>query len=164
MLAIADQAALPPATVYHYFESRLAIFASLVERTMAQVDAELEQHISRLASSSERFSSAALLLQMYAAYRQAPGYVYVLQVLSAEPSLRNIIRASNQRIADVMAAMLVQKASISPERAARVAWIISESSEQVLQKALSEPDDEANAMMQELIEVVDVLFQHYVKS
>lgn len=160
MLVIAEEAGLAPATVYHYFESRLAIFAALVERTMTQVDDILAQHLTDFADS-QAVSSAPLLTYLHAAYRQAPGYVQLLQVLSAEPSLRSIVQASNQRIAQVLADMLVRRAQLTSERAARIAWIISESCEQVLQEALLIPDDQADLLMQELVEMVDVLFEHY---
>lgn len=161
MLAIAEQASLPPATVYHYFESRLAVFAALVERTMAQVDADLERHIERFAASQEA-SAGPLLNHLHAAYRQAPGYVQVLQTLRAEPALRDIIRASNQRIAGVLTAVLAQRTALHAERAARVAWILSESCEQVLQEALVAPPETAEALMQELVVIVDALFRHYL--
>lgn len=163
MLAIAEQAALPPATVYHYFESRLAVFAALAERTMAQVDDELEQYIGQFAASGQ-VSAAALLKHLHEAYRQAPGYVQILQALRAEPALHHIISASNQRMAGVIASTLEQRARLGRERASRVAWIISEVCELVLQKALGSEAEEADAIMQELIEMLDVLFQHYVTS
>jgi hypothetical protein len=99
---------------------------------------------------------------LFRAYREAPGYAQVLQVLSAEPSLRDIVQASNRRIANGLADMLVRRADLPFERAERVAWIISESCEQVLQQALASNPEQAEALMQELIEIVDVLFAHYV--
>lgn len=163
MLAIAEEAGLPPGTVYHYFESRLAVFAALAEQTMAQVDEELEQFIGQLAVS-EQVSAAALLKHLHEAYRQAPGYVQILQALRAEPALRPIIAASNQRIAEAIAAILAERAALPLERATRIAWIISEVCELVLQEALGSTQDEADRLMAELTEMLDVLFHHYVTS
>lgn len=163
MLAIAERAGLPPATVYHYFESRLAVFAALAERTMAQVDDELARHIERFSSAGD-VAAGPLLHHLHAAYRQAPGYVLVLQALRAEPSLREVVRASNQRIADVLTHVLQERTRLSAQRAARVAWILSESCEQVLQEALVAEPDVAAELMQELVIIVDTLFRHYTTT
>jgi AcrR family transcriptional regulator len=161
MLAIADMAAVPPATVYHYFENRLAVFSALAARTMESADAELTQLLGVFAASAE-LGSTVLLTTLYQAYRNDPAYVQVLRVLRAEPSLQELVRASNQRVADVLAGVLQQRTSLPSTRAVRIAWMLSESCEQILQAALVAEEKEAKALLAELIEMIDALIQHYL--
>lgn len=158
---IAEEAGMPVATIYHYFENRLGIFAALAKRTMDRVDAGLAMELHVL-SETPKPDWRQVLGALYAAYRDTPGYVAVLRALRAEPALRQLMRISNERIAQVIAGLLQSRVSLPPERAARIAWIISEACEQVLQQALLEPG-EADALLDELASIVDVLFRHYVQ-
>lgn len=161
--AIARAAGTTPATVYHYFENRLAVFAALARRTMAEVDATLTVSLAAL-GDSEALDSGALLSTLYRAYRDAPGYVAVLRALRAEPTLGELVRESNARMAEVIAAMLARRTRLAPARAARVAQILSEVCEQVVQAALMAGADEAAELIGEMAEMLDVLFRHYVAA
>ncbi|RZU48036.1 TetR family transcriptional regulator [Fluviicoccus keumensis] len=162
ILAIAARAGVPPATVYHYFENRLAIFAALAKRIMDAVDAEL------LAVLAEKLEAAApdfrtILQGLFDAYAQAPGYVPVLGAMRAEPALQALVRESNQRSAVFIAGLLQHRTRLPPERAQRIAWIISEECETVLQEALTSLPDQARALLDEKAEMVEVLFRHYAR-
>ncbi|MGH8494293.1 MAG: TetR/AcrR family transcriptional regulator [Moraxellaceae bacterium] len=163
MLAIAEAAAMPAATVYHYFENRLAVLAALAERTMLAVDAELQQRMQHSVQQKD-FSAHELLQTLYQAYREAPGYVLILRALRAEPVFDALVRESNQRGADVIVALLAERTALPRARTARVAWMLSEFCEQILQAALMADAREAKAMLAELTEMVDVLFQHYLQQ
>lgn len=159
MLAIAEAAAMPAATVYHYFESRLAVLAALAERTMVAVDTQLQQHMQQL--QKQDFSVRELLQALYQAYREAPGYVVILRALRAEPVFEGLVQESNRRGADMVVSLLAKRTRLSRVRAARIARILSEFCEQILQAALMAEPREAKALLDELTEMVDVLFQHY---
>lgn len=159
MLAIAEAAAMPAATVYHYFESRLAVLAALAERTMVAVDTQLQQHMQQL--QQQDFSVRELLQALYQAYREAPGYVVILRALRAEPVFEGLVQESNRRGADMVVSLLAKRTRLSRVRAARIARILSEFCEQILQAALMAEPREAKALLDELTEMVDVLFQHY---
>lgn len=160
ILAIAEAAGVPPATVYHYFENRLAVFAALARRTMAGVDAMLTRRLAEFAEQ-EAFASLALLEALHGAYRDAPGYVSVLRTLRAEPALQEVVRESNLRMAEAIAAALVQRTPLPAARARRVGWILSEACEQVVEAALMAEAREARALIAEMAEMVDVLLAHY---
>jgi len=157
--AIAQRAGVPPATVYHYFENRLAVFVALAERTMASVDERLTRTLTEIAQSAHP-DWRQVLATLYAAYRDAPGYVAVLRALRAEPAAQEVMRASNERMAAVIAEVLTAHTRLPSGRARRVAWIISGICEQVLQQALLS-QDEAEDWMDEVAEMLDVLLRHY---
>lgn len=161
MQAIADTAALTLPSVYHYFENRLAVFAALAERTMLTVDSNLATQLSDFADSTEQ-SSRHLLETLFGLYQQSAGYIPLLMVLRAEPSLQDLVRESNRRIADVLSDVLVRRTTLSPQRAQRIGWILSESCEQILQAALLANQEEGKELLDELIEMVDALLQHYI--
>lgn len=158
--AIAEEAAIPPATVYHYFENRLAIFAALAKRIMDDVDRGLMDLLQKQLTAP--VPNLRLILQaLFQAYKQAPGYVQVLSVLRAEPALQEMVHESNQRVADLLAQLLVGCTALPPERTRRIAWIMSESTEIVLQAALMADADEAQALLDEHSVIVECLFAHY---
>lgn len=161
MLAIAEAAGLPTPTVYHYFENRLAIFTALAERTMAGVDDDLTERLNAMITA-EDLGSRPLLMALYQAYHDAPGYVQLLGVLRSEPSLQDVLQASTRRVAEVMAGVLVERTTLKPDRAGRVAKILSESCDLVILSALTSRDEEATALMDEIIEIIDTLVVHYM--
>lgn len=158
--AIAREAGTTPATLYHYFENRLAVFAALARRTMAEVDAALTLRLTALAAAGE-VHSGELLTTLYQAYRDAPGYVPVLAALRAEPALQELVHESNGRMAEVIADLLARRTRLAPDRAQRVARLLSEVCEQVLQAALMAGEAEASLLIAEMAEMLDVLFRHY---
>lgn len=160
--AIAEAAGIPVATVYHYFENRLAVFAALAERTISGVDDQLESMLGTLGESAEPPDWRALLALLYTAYQEAPGYTQVLRALKAEPALQSLVQESNLRIAQVLAGVLLKHTALPEARAQRVAWIMSELCEIALQKALVEGVDEACALQEEMGSMVDCLFAYYV--
>jgi AcrR family transcriptional regulator len=161
MLAIAEVAGMTPATVYRYFDNRIAVFAALAERTMAEVDEVLTARLQELATA-ETLSAKSLLDMLYRAYRDAPGYVAILRALRAEPALQERVAESNRRMAAVIAELLVARTTLTRARAGRVGWIISEVCEQVVEAALVAEAREARALMAEMTEMVDVLLAHYL--
>lgn len=161
MLAIAEAAGMTPATVYRYFDNRIAVFAALAERTMAEVDAALTSKLQAMAAA-EALSAKALLDLLYRAYRDAPGYVAILRALRAEPALQALVAESNRRMAVVIAEVLVARTTLTRARAGRIAWILSEVCEQVVEAALVAEAREARALMAEMTEMVDVLLRHYL--
>lgn len=161
--AIAEHAEIPPATVYHYFENRLAIFAALARRTIDQIDLDLMRVLQDQLSTPEP-DLRLIIGSLFTAYKQAPGYVSVLVALRAEPALQELVKESNQRIADVIAAMLMQRTELAAERAQRVAWIISASTETVLEAALVADPAEASALLDEMSTIIECLFVHYTTT
>jgi AcrR family transcriptional regulator len=158
--AIAEQAGIPPATVYHYFDNRLAVFAALARRIIDEVDTGLTAVLmEELMAPVPNWR--AVLEGLFRAYAQAPGYVAVLAALRAEPALQEIVHESNQRIADVLGGMLAARTELPLERSKRIAWIMSECTETVLQAALMADDAEASALLDEMGTIVECLFAHY---
>lgn len=162
ILAIAAKAGVPPATVYHYFENRLAIFAALAKRIMDAVDADLLTVLAEKLDDPEP-DFRTILQGLFNAYAQAPGYVPVLTAMRAEPALQALVRESNRRSAAFIAGLLLHRTHLTPERAQRIAWIISESCETVLEEALTSAPEEAAALLDEQSGMVEVLFRHYAQ-
>lgn len=160
---IARAAGTTPATLYHYFENRLAVFAALARRTMAEVDAALTARLEALAQAGE-IRSGELLASLYQAYRDAPGYVPVLAALRAEPALQELVHESNTRMAVVIADLLAQRTRLASDRSQRVARILSDVCEQVVQAALMADEAEAALLIEEMAEMLDVLFRHYLDT
>ena len=160
MAAIADEAGIPPATVYHYFENRLAIFAALAQRIINSVDEDLIRIIQTQLATGQP-DIRMMLEGLFDAYARSPAYVAVLATLRAEPALHDVVKESNQRIAEVIAGMLAQHSKLAPARARRVGLIVSECCDAVLQHALVAERTEAKALLDELITVVECLFAYY---
>ena len=158
--SIAEQAGIPPGTVYHYFDNRLAVIAALAKRTIGEVDAGLaDVLLTELSGPVPDWR--AVLEGIFRAYAQSPGYVAVLTTIRAEPTLQLLARESNQRTADMLASVLAARTHQPLERARRIAWIMSECTDTVLQAALMANEAEAAALLDELCAIVEILFTHY---
>ena len=158
--AIAAQAGIPPATVYHYFDNRLAVFAALARRIMDQVDARLVE-VLHDELQAPKPDIERIVHGLHEAYAQAPGYAAVAVMLRAEPAFHALVNESNERVAGVIARLLVQRRRMTPARAQRVAWILSATTQTVIEAALAAPPARAHALLAELSGIMDCLFIHY---
>ncbi len=158
--AIAAQAGIPPATVYHYFDNRLAVFAALARRIMDRVDARLVE-VLHDELQAPRPDIDRIVRGLHEAYAQAPGYAAVAVMLRAEPAFHALVDESNERVASVIASLLVQRRRMTPARAQRVAWILSATTQTVIEAALAAPPARSRALLAELGGIMDCLFVHY---
>ncbi len=160
ILAIAREADLPPATIYHYFENRTAIFMALAERTMHEVDMAFAAALSAAAGSGDP-DWLALLRQLYEAYKAAPGYRHVLPLLRYSAGLREIVSVSNRRSVEFLMAAL-RHIPVPAARLQRVALMIAEAVQCFLDLALCASDDaEAEAYVSEMQVIVGAIALHY---
>lgn len=164
MVAIAREAGLPPATTYHYFENRLGIFAALAERAMQDIDDRIMALMLKMGESSSP-DLRSLIGELYEAYRSAPGLMLVLPLLRATPALREIITESNRRTSVVLALALGSMTPLDEQRLQRVARMTVEAVQAQLELALqAESEAEAQAIVDEMKEMVGCLFQHYTQG
>ncbi len=159
ILAIAREADLPPATIYHYFENRTAIFMALAERTMHEVDMAFAAAL--LAAGASEPDWLLLLRQLYEAYKAAPGYRHVLPLLRYSAGLREIVSVSNRRSVEFLMAAL-QHIPLPAARLQRIALMIAEAVQCFLDLALCASDDaEAEAYVSEMLVIVGAIAEHY---
>ncbi len=162
MLAIAREAGMPAATLYHYFENRTAVFVALAERTIRDVDSALSQQLALVQGHEQDWGN--LLQGLYEAYRMAPGYRKILPLLRATPGLKELLDESNRRSAVVLTEAL-QHFHLPQARLARIALMVSEAVQCFLDMALCEDnEEEAQAYVEEMQIMVQALSVHYQKA
>ncbi len=159
---VAKKAELPSATVYHYFENRQALLLGLADRTMAQVDNAILAALAQLTPNQEPDWKTVVRL-IYDSYHSAPGYVTLLRTLRSTPQLRTAVENSNLRVAFALAETLQHYSALEPQRLLRVAKLVSESVQAMLELALTATDtSEAEALVADMQEMLDCLYQHYL--
>ncbi len=162
ILAIAREAQLPPATIYHYFENRTAIFMALAERTMREVDEAFAHVLLAAGEQSNPPDWQGMVRQLYEAYKSAPGYRQVLPLLRATPGLREIEAASNRRSVEFLRTAFVHL-QMSPERVERVALMLAEMVQSFLDMALcAGTEAQAEAYVEEMQIMIGALAEHYL--
>lgn len=160
--SVAKQAGLPSATVYHYFENRQALLLGLADRTMQQVDASIMAALAELAPQQSPDWKTVVRL-IYDSYCAAPGYIPLLNSMRSTPQLRKVVEHSNLRVAVALAETLQHFSSLEASRLLRVARLVSESVQAMLELALTATDTlEAQALVTEMQEMVECLYQHYL--
>ncbi|HET8705958.1 MAG TPA: TetR/AcrR family transcriptional regulator [Pseudomonadales bacterium] len=160
--AIAKKAGLPSATVYHYFENRQALLLGLADRTMTRVDADIMAALARL-TPDQAPDWRTIVQLIYHSYHAAPGFVPLLHSMRATPQLRGVVEESNLRVAEALARTLQQFSKLDAARLLRVAKLVSESVQAMLELALTTRDAlEAEALVMEMQEMVECLYQHYL--
>ena len=115
--AIAERAGIPIGSVYHYFPSKEAVLAELVERKLREVDAAFAERLGReLARLPWRRALDRSLDFSVEAFRSDPAYVAVWRTMRASPTFRSVALASDERFARTLGALpLVAK--LPPARA-----------------------------------------------
>lgn len=158
--AIAAQAGVPPATVYHYFDNRLAVFAALARRIMDEVDAHLVRVLHDELQAPQP-DIDRIVQGLFEAYARRPSFVAVAMVLRTEPSFHALVNESNERVAEVIADLLVLRRRMTASRAQRVASILSATTQTVIEAALVASPAKARALLAELSGIILCLFTHY---
>lgn len=159
---IAKEANMAAGTVYHYFPNKIAILTSLAERTVTKVDQQIQSYLEDRDFNGER-SWTNVVRYIFDCYKAEPGYVAMLQALSATPELADLAEESNQRMALFISIVLKSELpEVTGERIAILSRIMSESIEASIQLALRSEDDEfSDTVIEELESIIMCLKENY---
>lgn len=160
MLNIAKRADLPPATVYHYFENRLAIVIALATNTFKEIDEKLIQVISKQVATSE-LNTSEMIWTLYEVLNAMPWYSALWYAVGTEPNAYAIVTEYSIRDSDVIANMLMFKLRMDEVKARSVARVVRECCAKIVHIALLHEKDKAEELINQLVEILDIIFAHY---
>jgi AcrR family transcriptional regulator len=97
--AIAAGAGLPVASLYQYFADKEAVLLALVERDIAEMDAQVEEDLGALTVLSVRSMVEATMHAFVKVYRRRPSFVVIWLRGRTNVAVQEFVRAHNRRMA-----------------------------------------------------------------
>ncbi|MEO5709002.1 MAG: TetR/AcrR family transcriptional regulator [Nocardioidaceae bacterium] len=97
--AIASAAGLPVASLYQYFADKEAVLLALVERDIAEMDAQLAADLATLRTISVRSLVETTMRAFVKVYHQRPSFVMIWFRGRANQAVLDFVRAHNRRMA-----------------------------------------------------------------
>ena len=97
--AIAAGADLPVASLYQYFADKEAVLLALVERDIAEMDAQVEEDLGALTVLSVRSMVETTMRAFVKVYRRRPSFVVIWLRGRTNVAVQEFVRAHNRRMA-----------------------------------------------------------------
>ncbi|CAN5622977.1 hypothetical protein BH10ACT10_BH10ACT10_07830 [soil metagenome] len=97
--AIATAAGLPVASLYQYFADKEAVLLALVERDIAEMDAQLAEDLATLRTISVRSLVETAMRAFVKVYHRRPSFVMIWFRGRANQAVLDFVRAHNRRMA-----------------------------------------------------------------
>ena len=97
--AIAARADLPVASLYQYFADKEAVLLALVERDIAEMDAQVEEDLGALTVLSVRSMVETTMRAFVKVYRRRPSFVVIWLRGRTNVAVQEFVRAHNRRMA-----------------------------------------------------------------
>ena len=97
--AIAAAANVPVASLYQYFADKEAILLALVERDIAEMDAQVAEDLGRLSVLSVASIVETTVRAFVKVYHRRPSFVVIWMRGRTNPTIRDYGRAHNKRVA-----------------------------------------------------------------
>jgi len=97
--AIAAGADLPVASLYQYFADKEAVLLALVERDIAEIDAQIEEDLASLTVLSVRTMVETTMRAFVKVYHRRPSFVVIWFRGRTNVAVQEFVRAHNRRMA-----------------------------------------------------------------
>ena len=97
--AIASAAGLPVASLYQYFADKEAVLLALVERDIAEMDAQLAEDLAVLRTVSVRSLVETAMRAFVKVYHRRPSFVMIWFRGRANQAVLDFVRVHNKRMA-----------------------------------------------------------------
>ena len=114
--AIAAGAELPVASLYQYFADKEAVLLALVERDIAEIDAQIEEDLASLTVLSVRSMVETTMRAFVKVYHRRPSFVVIWMRGRTNAAIRDYGRAHNKRVAHDLF-MVARDAGMLPDGA-----------------------------------------------
>ncbi len=97
--AIASAADVPVASLYQYFADKEEVLLALVERDVAEMDAQVAEDLGRLKVLSVRVMVETTMRAFVKVYRRRPAFVMIWMRGRTNPTIYDYCRSHNQKMA-----------------------------------------------------------------
>jgi len=136
--AIASAAEIPVATLYQYFADKEAILLALVERHIAEMDAQVAEDLTRLEVTSVRAMVTTTMRAFVKIYHRRPAFVALWFRGRTNAAINEFCRAHNKRIAAELFALARQDGLVVPDSTVLYAELAVEVADRVFQVAFED--------------------------
>lgn len=152
--AIAERAAVPISSVYQYFADKDEILLALVERDMAEMDAQVSADLAELEVLSMPAIIATTMWAFVKVYRLRPTFVMLWMRGRTNQAISDYGRAHNERISDGLFDLAVTAGLVLESAKPLNALLAVEAGDRMFQLAFETDINGAQNIIDESIEMV----------
>ena len=135
---VAEGAGVPVASLYQYFADKEEILLALVERDLAEMDAQVAEDLAALRELSVRAIVETTINAFVKVYHRRPSFVVIWMRGRTNAAIRDYGRAHNQRMARELFAVAKGSGMVLPESTGRFAELAVEVADRLFQIAFEE--------------------------
>lgn len=132
---IADEAGVPVASLYQYFSDKDAVLLALVERDMAEMDAQVADDLAALETISVRSVVETTMRAYVKVYHRRPAFLEIWMRGRGNATIRAYGREHNRRTAQDLLAFVADLGVTGSELTVQVAELAVEVGDRVFQLA-----------------------------
>jgi len=132
---IATHAKIPVASLYQYFSDRDAVLLALVERDMAEMDAQVADDLAALTSYSVATIVETTMRAFVKVYHRRPAFMEIWVRGRSNQAIYDYGREHNRRTAEAVLAFVSELGIARPELTTRVAEFAVEAGDRAFQLA-----------------------------
>jgi AcrR family transcriptional regulator len=152
--AIASAAGLPVASLYQYFADKEEILLALVERDVAEMDAQVAEDLATLRTLSVRAIVETTIRAFVKVYHRRPSFVVIWMRGRTNAAIRDFCRSHNQRVAQDLFAVARGAGMVDPDSTGRFAELAVEVADRLFQIAFEESFSGDPLVIEEAIKMV----------
>ncbi|WP_164519737.1 TetR/AcrR family transcriptional regulator [Nocardioides ferulae] len=169
---IALASGVPVASLYQYFADKDEVFLALIERDMAEMDAQVLADVAALeadlTAAGEAVTVATLVRTIMSAfvavYHRRPAFVQIYLRGRTNPAVHAYGRRHNEQIAATLTGYARQTGLAGPELTDRKAQLAVEVGDRVFQLAFEHDDHGDPELVEEGITLVTAYLERYAAS
>lgn len=159
--AIAGRAAVPVASLYQYFADKDEIILALVERDIAEMDAQVARAVGSLESVSMRALVEATMDAFVDVYHRRPAFVVVWWRGRTSLAVTEYCRVHNRRVAKDLFDFAMGAGLLRPDTEPIVAELAIEVGDRVFQTAFEDDLRGNQRVISEGVELIAGYLERY---
>jgi len=159
--SIATEAKIPVASLYQYFSDKDAVLLSLIERDMAEMDAQVAEDLAGLTTYTIRSVVETAMRAFVKVYHRRPAFMEIWMRGRSNAAIYDYGREHNKRIASAVMEFVSGLGIASDELTPRVAEFAVEAGDRAFQLAFEKDRRGDPFLVEESIELVTSYLERY---
>jgi AcrR family transcriptional regulator len=162
--AIAGAAGIPVASLYQYFADKEAVLLALMERDLAELDAQVAQDVAALSPLTVRTLVEATMRAYLSVYRRHRSLLMIFVRGRTNPAVRDYCRDHNRRLAKQLFEVARNAGMVVPDATGLHAELAIEVSDRLFQVAFDKDPEGDPHVVDEAIAMVSSYLESHATS
>jgi len=159
--SIATEAKIPVASLYQYFSDKDAVLLSLIERDMAEMDAQVAEDLAGLTTYTIRSVVETAMRAFVKVYHRRPAFMEIWMRGRSNAAIYDYGREHNKRIASAVLEFVTGLGITTDELTPRVAEFAVEAGDRAFQLAFEKDRQGDPFLVEESIDLVTSYLERF---